>query len=109
MTPDHPPPAERILAQLRQQQADSLAWQLALIATSCPELYRDAQHFVAETHALPWEFAVAFIEGAPKALREKYHVPSGRQRPRADTVAAETDLFCEACELIEQQLFAPEG
>lgn len=106
MTPGHTPPSpDRLLAQLRRHRQDSLDWQLGVIEASWPELYHDAQHFVEQTHALPWEFAVALVDGEPQALRDKYRVPIGRHRPAAGTVPPETDLFCEVCMLIEQRLF----
>jgi hypothetical protein len=108
LTPPTPPPntagdaaeAERLRAQLDRTRREMLLTEIRLIREAFPDLWSDAEHFVRETHAQPWEFVVAFQDGELGAIKDKYGaLDIQRHRPSRDQIEPITDIFYEACEL----------
>ncbi len=95
--------AERIRAQLDFMKNESVRGRLAVLQQAYPEIVGDAEAFVADAKCMPWDFAVAFIEGELLEIQEKYGVRPSRGRPPFGDVHPETDLFLEACELIDER------
>jgi hypothetical protein len=80
-----------------------LAASIQLVSSAFPEIFADAERFVTETHAEPWEFSVAFISGELRTIQERYEVHHARHRPASQDVSPETDMFYEACELVAKR------
>jgi len=91
------------LRHLRQRYLED---RIRILRESCPEILAAAERFVRETSHAPWEFGVMFAEGELGALQDKYEVVSLRHRPHSEDVPPKTDLFCEAAELILEQMAA---
>lgn len=92
--------AQRLRAQLDQARREMLLTEIRLIQEAFPDLWRDAERFVRESYAQPWEFVVAFQDGELGAIKDKYGaLDSQRHRPYPDQVEPITDIFYEACEL----------
>jgi hypothetical protein len=92
--------AEWLTEELQTLEALALYERVATLANAAYEVYEDALSFVTATWAGPWEFVTAFQGDEIVAFREKYRVPLQRSRPHPDDVAAATNVFCAACELI---------
>jgi hypothetical protein len=94
--------ATRLKQELAWLRRQSLRQQIDLLKASFPELWADAERFVSLTQAQPWEFGAAFVEGEVAELKDTYQVRESRHRPDSEEVTALTDLFYEACALVEQ-------
>jgi hypothetical protein len=101
--PDRDSEANRLVSQLREERAELLLQQVAVLEATFPEAVADARRFVAGTHALPWEFAVAFVGDEYRAIQEKYEVQPSRHRPELASVLPLTNVFFDACELLHEQ------
>jgi hypothetical protein len=92
--------AGRLHAQLDRARREMLLTEIRLIQEAFPDLWRDAERFVRQTHAQPWEFVVAFQDGELDAIKDAYGaLDSQRHRPSGDQVEPIADIFYEACEL----------
>ena len=100
------PSAEQVQRELRRLREQYLEDRLKLVKGAFPEIFADAERFVRETSYAPWDFGVMFAEGELGALQEKYEVVPSRHRPHPEDVPPETDLFCEAAQLILEQIAA---
>ena len=96
----------KVPLELRRLRQRYLEDRLRLLRNAFPETFADAERFVRETSYAPWEFGVMFAEGELGELQDKYEVIPLRHRPHSEDVPSETDLFCEAAELILEQMTA---
>jgi len=95
----------RLLALRKRRLTESID----LLREAFPEVMTDAERFLQGNYWMPWDFGVALTGGELGALRDKYDVPSGRGRPHHEDVPALTDMFCRACELLDElRLVQPE-
>lgn len=97
--------AADVRATLQEMWQQYVTESIELLRQAFPEIVADAEQFVLSTNSQPWEFAVAMIGGQEGEIRDKYRVPPGRHRPPSQSVPAATDMFCAACELIEEREF----
>jgi hypothetical protein len=100
-----PAAAQQLQHDLRELSAAYLENRIHLVQDAFPDIWADAEHFVSETHYLPWEFGVAYLDGPLGAMQEKYGALSSRHRPASEQVSARTDIFYEAAALAFEHLF----
>ena len=94
---------ERVRTQMREMRRAAFVAEMELVQEALPEAWADAERLVTQTHHMPWEVGVAFLEGELGALQDKYDVPIMRRRPESDMVSPLADLFCRACELVAER------
>lgn len=79
----------------------SMEERLRLVRDAFPEMWEDAEAFVSQHHALPWDFVTGFRPDA-RRVQDAYGIHLGRSRPRVPDVSARAELFCATCELIAE-------
>jgi hypothetical protein len=94
--------AAMVRSELLAQRKRRLIESIALLREAFPGVVDDAERFVQGTNSVPWDFGVAMSGGDLGALRDRYSVPASRHRPHHEDVSALTDMFCRACEAIDE-------